>query len=111
MFAIFKNDVLVNFWENKIGDVFIMNTCSALGMNLSQVDLVHYDGLNSIPDYFDIDESKNITILERTVTTIPAVVDENGAIIESESETESFTAIESKTANPFFLKGTMIEPC
>jgi hypothetical protein len=124
MFALFEKNKLYNFWENKVGDVFIENTCNSLDLNPADVELVKYYGLNNPPEHFNFDENKNLIILKKIVSeTIEQetvmnndgtqVVDEGGdpvfkTVTKEEISYEHDTTIEGVI---FFDNGLMVKPC
>lgn len=120
MFAIFKNDDLVNFWSNQVGDVFIAATCRNLKMNEGQVDLVHFIGLDSVPEHFEFSASKQLIIKEKHIDIVEIpLLDTNGnQVLNAEGipqviqqEQISFTVKQTLDPEVFFAKGIMIKPC
>lgn len=112
MFAIFKNDELVNFWSNQIGDVFISATCRNLKMNEGQVDLVHFIGLDSIPEHFEFSASKKLIIKEKKIDIIdvPSTDAEGNEVIVQEEQV-SFVIKQTIEPEVFFTKGIMVKSC
>jgi len=108
MFCFFKNDELINFWSNSIGDVFADLTCQALKLNKQEIDLVFYHGLDSIPDHFEIDASKKLIIKKRTVTQVENQDEEGKQII---TEVESFSVEKEIEPDHFMSKGLMLKSC
>jgi hypothetical protein len=120
MFALFKNDELVNFWSNLVGDVFIAATCRNLKMDEGQVDLVHFISLESIPEHFEFSSSKQLIVKEKHVeiVEIPVldeqgnpVLNEQGNPLMSQQENVSFSVKETLEPEVFFAKGLMVKPC
>ena len=120
MFAIFNNDSLVNFWANKIGDIFISATCSNLKMDENKVDLVHFMSLESVPEHFDFSESKQLIIKEKHIDIVEIpLLDANGdQVLNAEGNPEmvqqeliSFTVKQTLDPEVFFAKGIMVKPC
>lgn len=120
MFAIFKNDELVNFWSNQVGDVFIAATCRNLKMDEGQVDLVHFISLESVPEHFEFSASKQLIIKEKHVTIVESpvldeqgnpVLDAEGNPLVSQEEVVSFSVKETLEPEVFFAKGLMVKPC
>jgi hypothetical protein len=112
MFAIFKNDELVNFWSNQPGDIFIAATCKNLKMDEGQVDLVHFIGLGSIPEHHEFSPSKQLIIKEKHIEIIevPSTdVEGNPTVIQEEQI--SFIIKQTLEPEVFFAKGLMIKPC
>lgn len=78
MFGLFLDDVFMDFWSNKAGDIFIDLTCSSLGYDKNQVDLVFYPGMSSPPSHHELD-GKKLRIMNEVVTIDEEpVLDENG---------------------------------
>ena len=112
MFAIFKNDELVNFWSNEIGDIFIAATCKSLKMDESQVDLVHFIGLDSVPEHYEFSASKQLIIKERHVNIVEAPsTDSEGNAIVLQEEQVSLVTKQILEPEVFFAKGLMVKPC
>lgn len=112
MFAIFKNDELLNFWSNEPGDVFIAATCKGLKMDEGQVDLVYFIGLDAIPEHYEFSTSKQLIIKERHVDIIevPSTDAEGNAIVVQE---EQVSLVVKQTLEPkvYFSKGLMLHSC
>ena len=112
MFAIFKNDELVNFWSNRVGDVFIDNTCKNLKIDEGQVDLVHFIGLDSIPEHYEFSASKQLIIKEKKIDIIEVPsTDSEGNPIVIQEEQISFIIKQTLEPEVFFAKGLMVKPC
>lgn len=120
MFAIFKNDGLVNFWANQPGDIFIAATCRNLKMDEGQVDLVHFIGLDSIPEHYEFSASKQLIIKEKHIEIIEVplldsegnpVLDVNGNPSMIQQEQISFTVKQTIEPEVFFAKGIVVKPC
>jgi hypothetical protein len=112
MFAIFKNDELVNFWSNQPGDVFITATCRNLKMDESQVDLVHFIGLDAIPEHYEFSASKQLIIKEKRINIVEvSSADAEGNPVIVQEEEVSFTIKQTLEPEVFFAKGIMVKPC
>lgn len=112
MFAIFKNDELVNFWSNQIGDVFISATCRNLKMDEGQVDLVHFISLESVPEHYEFSASKQLIIKEKKIDIIEVPsTDAEGNPVVIQEEQISFIIKQTLEPEVFFAKGLMIKPC
>jgi len=120
MFAIFKNDELVNFWSNQVGDIFIAATCRNLKMDEVQVDLVHFISLESILEHFEFSSSKQLIVKEKHVELVEIpildeqgnpVLNEQGNPLMSQQENVSFSVKETLEPEVFFAKGLMVKPC
>jgi hypothetical protein len=112
MFALFKNDELVNFWANQPGDIFIAATCRNLKMDEAQVDLVHFIGLDAIPEHYEFSASKQLIIKEKhiNIVEIPST-DADGNPIVVQEEQISFTVKQTIDPVVYFAKGLMVKPC
>jgi hypothetical protein len=112
MFAIFKNDELVDFWSNQVGDIFIAATCRNLKMDEEQVDLVHFTGLESIPDYYEFSSSKQLIVKERHVEITEVInTDAEGNELVVQEEQVSFIIKETFEPKVYFSKGLMLHDC
>lgn len=112
MFAIFKNDELVNFWSNQVGDIFIANTCKNLKMDEEQVDLVHFVSLESVPEHFEFSASKQLIILEKKIDIIDVPsTDAEGNPVVIQEEQISFIIKQTLEPEVFFAKGLIVKPC
>ena len=112
MFSIFKNDLLLNFWANQVGDVFIDATCRGLKLDKSVVDLNFYFGIDSVPKFYEFDQDKKL-IIKKEIITINEVVTQN-ELGEDELIREEIKTYEiEKIIEPivYFAKGLMIKPC
>ena len=112
MFAIFKNDELVNFWSNQIGDIFIAATCRSLKMDEAQVDLVHFMGLDSIPEHYEFSASKQLIIKEKHVDIIEVLgTDAEGNEVVTQEEQVSLVVKQTLEPKVYFSKGLMLHSC
>ena len=112
MFAIFKNDQLVNFWSNQMGDIFISATCRNLKMDEGQVDLVHFISLDSVPEHFEFSASKQLIIKEKKIDIIEVPsTDAEGNEVVVQEEQVSFVVKQIIEPEVFFTKGIMVKPC
>jgi hypothetical protein len=112
MFAFFKNDQFVDFWSNKIGDVFFDLTVSGLKWNRSEIDLFYYPELNGVPTFYEFDSEKKL-IIKKEIRTLTEVVSTNEAGEEVVTQEEIVTYETDKIIDPviYCLKGVMIKPC
>lgn len=112
MFAIFNNDLLLNFWSNQNGDIFIEATIRGLKLDQSKIDLNFYFGIDSIPSLYEFDQDKKL-IIKKEVTTINEIVTQNelGEQVVTHEEIKSYEI--DKIVEPviYFAKGIMIKPC
>jgi len=112
MFCFFKNDSLVNFWSNQIGDIFCELTIKSMKWESGQIDLVLYPLLDNVPEHYEFDSEKNFIIKKKIVTQNEVVsineLDEEVVTIE-----EVVTYEVERTINPivYYTKGLMIKPC
>lgn len=112
MFAIFKNDELVNFWSNQVGDIFIAATCKNLKMDEGQVDLIHFIGLDAIPEHYEFSSSKQLIIKEKHVQINEVSnTDTEGNSVIVQEEVVSFLVKETLEPKVYFSKGLMLHPC
>jgi len=112
MFAIFKNNELVNFWSNEPGDIFIAATCKSLKMDEAQVDLVHFMGLDSVPEHHEFSASKQLIIKEKRVDIIEVPsTDAEGNEIVIQEEQVSFVVKQTLEPKVYFSKGLMLHSC
>lgn len=112
MFAIFKNDEIVNFWSNQVGDIFIAATCKNLKMDEGQVDLVHFIGLDAIPEHYEFSASKQLIIKEKHINIVEvSSTDAEGNPVIVQEEEVSFTIKQTLEPEVFFAKGIMVKPC
>jgi len=112
MFAIFKNDELVNFWGNQPGDIFIAATCRNLKMDEGQVDLVHFIGLDSIPEHHEFSASKQLIIKEKHIEIIEVPsTDAEGNETVAQEEQVSFIVKQTIEPVVYFAKGIVVKPC
>jgi hypothetical protein len=112
MFAIFKNDSLLNFWANQVGDVFIDATCRGLNLDRSNVDLNFYYGIDSIPAFYEFDQDKKL-IIKKEVVTINEVVTQNelGDDVIAQEEIKTYELDKIIEPVVYFAKGLMVKPC
>lgn len=112
MFCIFINDLLLNFWANQIGDVFIEATIRGLKLDQSNVDLNFYFGIDSIPKFYEFDQDKKL-IIKKELITINEIVtqNENGEDVVTQEEVKSYEVDKIIEPIVYFSKGLMIKPC
>lgn len=108
MFAFFINDELKNFWGNKLGDIFAINTITKLKWDQSKVDLVYYPSLDSVPLFKEFGSNKELIIKERIVGH-EEITNEDGTV--SVVETESFVVKQTIEPVVYVAKGVMVKPC
>lgn len=120
MFLIINKDILVNFWGNSPGDIFILNTIKNLKWDKEEVELYFYPGLEKIPGYYRLTEEKNLVLQNNTqvISMEPqtdesggAVLDEFGNPIMLEVAQEVLEEVETIQAIAYFSKGVMLLPC
>lgn len=113
MFVIFKNDLMVNFWGNNQGDEFIKNTCKSLKMEESEVDLVFYENVYNVPDFYEFDQDKKLIIKKEIITMVDdnTVIDENGNEIVNKVEVKTYEVDRVIEPIVYFAKGLMVKPC
>lgn len=116
MFCFFIKDKLVDFWSNRIGDVFCSSTIKNMKWNLQEVDLVFYTGIDSIPEHYELDSNKKLIVKKRHINQVE-LLDENEEPVLDEKgnpmfkEVISFT-VEKEIEPDFFMsKGLMIKLC
>ena len=112
MFAIFINDVLKDFWSNKLGDEFINATIIGLHLDASTVDMNYYFNLTNLPKFYEFDDYKNLIIKKEIVTHEEVVtVGEDGNNIVSIVENKTYEVDKIIEPIVYFAKGLMIKPC
>lgn len=104
MFIFFKDDVFKDFWMNNKGDIFFEATCKGLKWNPQTIDLAWYD-IDSIPEFFNFDENKNLIILEKKTRE---VINEQTQEITTE---EYFNDLETKQVEFYVQKGSILTQC
>ena len=67
MFLILVNNVVLSFWGNKVGDIFIENTIQNLHLDSSQVKLLHFPQIWNIPEFYS-QSGNNLTVQNKIVT-------------------------------------------
>ena len=112
MFAIFTNGILIDFWQNKIGDIFFDLTVSGLKWNRSEIDLFFYPELSGIPGVYEFDSDKKL-IIKKEVVTISEVVSLNELGEEIVTQEEIRTYEVDRIIDPviYCSKGIMVLPC
>ena len=112
MFIVFKNDSMINFWGNAIGDQFIQIACKSLKFNENEVDLNWYNDVYEVPQLYEIDQDKKL-IIKKEVITINEVVtqNENGEDVVTQEEVKSYEVDKIIEPIVYFSKGLMIKPC
>jgi len=112
MFCFFKNEYLVNFWSNKVGDCFLEITCNSMKWQKTEIDLLFFDGIDSVPQFYEFDANKNL-ILKNEVKTIveTSSVNELGETIITQNEVVTYEAYKTIEPIVYFAKGLMIRPC
>jgi hypothetical protein len=120
MFGLFVDNVLRNFWGNSMGDLFLVNTCNKLEINISNVHLMYYAGLKSKPEFYSFDGNKALSILNQVSTpTQVAALDENGDPVLDENldpifHNEDVITYEVQSTiqpDPYFSGGIFVKPC
>jgi hypothetical protein len=109
MFAFFVNDEFKGFWSNKIGDIFVQATCSALRFSPSQTKVVFFHGLENVPEYFVFGNSNSLIIQEKVIIVGTSIDPETEQ--EITTETESFVDLNTIPADPFFVDGQSVKDC
>jgi hypothetical protein len=109
MFCFFNDDTLLDFWMNKIGEVFFDLTYESLGLDASKVDLVYYEGLSSKPEFYDFGQDKSIEIKERVVTQTQTGTDNDGNPIYEEVTTHN--TVQVIEPDFYVTKGSKLKTC
>lgn len=106
MFAFFVNDEFKGFWANKEGDIFADITCLSMNWEKSLVDLVFYPDLKPLPDHYNFDNHKNLSLIRTYYTDQEVISDEGVATVESVEITEVY-----RTCSPVYYvqKGLMLK--
>jgi hypothetical protein len=112
MFCIFNNDLLINFWANQIGDIFIDATIRGLKLTQSLVDLNYYPELYSVPAFYEFDQDKKL-IIKKEVVTINEVITQNEAGDDVTTQEEVKSYVTDKVIEPivYMSKGILIKQC
>ena len=112
MFCFFKNDYLVNFWSNQIGDIFCELTIKSMKWEAGQIDLVFYPLLDNVPEHHEFDSEKNLIIKKKIVTQNEVhSTNELGEDVVTIEEVVTYEV--ERTINPivYYAKGLMVKPC
>lgn len=112
MFCIFNNDLLINFWANQIGDIFIDATIRGLKLTQSLVDLNYYPELDSVPAFYEFDQDKKLIIKKEVITYEEQVsTDTEGNELTALVEVKSYEI--DKVIEPivYMSKGILIKQC
>lgn len=120
MFCFFKNDSLVNFWANQVGDIFCESTIRGMKWSELDIDLVFYPSLEKIPTHYEFGLDKELIIKNRHIdyleeelldeSGIPKI-GEDGKNLIIKIEIESFTIDRTIVPVVYFSKGKMILAC
>lgn len=120
MFALLKNNKLLDFWSNKKGDVFFEQTCQKLKLKKEELDLLYFETLEQAPDHFEFLSSKDLVIKEKHISIVQEsvkndlgedVLDEQGTPIMQDVEIISYTELDTLTPELFVNKGNMVKSC
>lgn len=112
MFCFFYKDSFVNFWSNKIGDVFCDLTISAMNWDKEDVDLYYYPLLVDVPKFYEIDTSKNLIIKKEIITIVEhQSVNEDGETIITLEEVKTYETDRVIEAVVYCANGLIIKPC
>lgn len=112
MFCFFKNDALVNFWSNQIGDVFCDLTIRGMKWNQGEIDLVYYPELQDVPELYEFGPSKELTTKKKHIEQHEQVTtDAEGNQTVSMIDIEVITPVKTIQPEVYFAKGVMIRPC
>lgn len=112
MFAIFKNDSLLNFWANQAGDIFLESTIRGLRLEHGEIDLNYYFGIYAIPEFYEFDQGKKL-IVKKQVITIEEVesVNELGETVVNQNEIVTYEIEKIIEPVVYFAKGLMVKNC
>jgi len=120
MFALFKNNELLDFWANKQGDIFFELTCQKLKLKKEEIDLIYFKDLEKAPDHFEFLSSKDLVIKEKHISIVQEsvknhldedILDEEGNPIMQDVEVVSYSELETLVPEIFVNKGTILKLC
>ena len=112
MFAIFKNDSLLNFWGNKPSEIFIQATCRGLKLNEGEIDLNFYFGIDSVPLFYEFDQDKKLIVKKEIISYSEEVTtDAEGNEVVNQVELKNYEIDKIIEPIVYFAKGIVIKPC
>ena len=112
MFAFFKNDSLVNFWANQVGDIFCAPTIRGMKWSELDIDLVFYPLLEQVPEFYEFGPDKNLIIKNKVITFVDSKSTlEDGSEVTTTSEVISYDIEKTIVPVVYFSKGQMILAC
>jgi hypothetical protein len=100
MFAILIDNILLGFWTNQPGDVFIANTIDKLELDATKVKLIYFNKLKK-PDFFRFNIDNSITIEEKIVTIDPDTL----------VEIISYADVKTIEGQVYYENGTALTAC
>ena len=109
MFLILVNNTVLNFWGNKVGDIFIDNTIKYLRLDPSNVKLLYFPQIWDVPEFYLY--SNNSITIQRKVITPTLQPKENDSDPDVFINVESYEDVITNDAEVFFENGMMIKPC
>jgi hypothetical protein len=112
MFAFFKNESLVNFWANQVGDIFFDLTIRGMKWSESEIDLIYYPFLDQVPEFYEFGPDKNLIIKKKVITFVDSKSTiEDGSEVTTTSEVVSFEVERTIIPMVYFSKGISFLPC
>jgi hypothetical protein len=112
MFCFFYKDLFVDFWSNKIGDIFCDLTILSMKWDRLDVDLYYYPSLNSVPEFYEIDSSKKLIIKKEIITIVEhQLVNEDGVTIVTAEQVKTYETDIVIDAVVYCAKGLLVKPC
>ncbi len=112
MFAIFKNDSLLNFWSNQAGDIFLESTIRGLRLEQGEIDLNYYFGIYAIPEFYEFDQDKKLIIKKEIISYVEEVsTDAEGNEVINQVEVKNYEVDKIIEPIVYFSKGIMVKPC
>lgn len=112
MFCFFYKDSFVNFWSNKIGDIFFDLTINGMKWDRLDVDLYYYQSLNSVPEFYEIDSVKKLIIKKEIVTVVEhESVNEDGVTIVTTEQVKTYETDRVIEPVVYCSKGLLVKPC
>jgi hypothetical protein len=80
--------------------------------NRLEVDLYHYPSINSVPEFYEIDSSKNLIIKKEIITIVEhESVNEAGETIITTEEVKTYETDRVIDPIVYCSKGLLVKPC
>jgi hypothetical protein len=112
MFAFFINGELKGFWANKVGDKFYVLTCSSMGWDQANTNLVYYPGLKDSELELAQPSLSSCTVNKKeTVEVQVTSTNELGEEVITIELQENVILDRIIQADNFVTNGIMVIPC